>query len=179
MTASRAALGVLCAVVIVLAFAGVVSSRSWVVPLLLASAFALDAVDGAVARRTRTVTDRGARWDVEVDAAVLLVACVAVVAYAPWALLIGSARYLFGVAGRLRGWPRTLPHSQSRRLIGGIQGVALVIALVPVVPIWLAQVITGAALALVAFSFGRDIRYQERKRQQRPQCSPAPGASSH
>lgn len=161
-TVSRAVLGVICAVLVVPVLAGVLPSRPWALPLLLALAFALDAVDGAVARRTGTVTERGARWDVEVDAAVLLVASLAVAPYAPWALLIGSARYLFGLAGLLRGWPRTLPYSQSRRAIGGLQGAALVTALVPVVPIGLAQVITAGALALLVFSFGRDIRYQER-----------------
>lgn len=163
-TASRAALGASCAVLVVMTWVGVLPSRPWVVPLLLTPAFALDAVDGAVARRTGTVTARGARWDVEVDAAVLLVASGAFAPYAPWVLLIGLARYLFGIAGRLRGWPRTLPFSQSRRVIGGIQGIAMVIALVPVVPIWLAQLITGIALVLLAFSFGRDIRHQERCR---------------
>lgn len=167
-TAGRAFLGAVAAVVVVLALIGIVPARSWAVPLLLAPAFGLDAVDGAVARRTGTVTERGARWDVEVDAAVLLVACVAVTPYAPWALAIGLARYLFGVVGRLRRWHPSLPRSQVRRAIGGLQGVAVVVALTPIVPIWLAQVITGVALALLVFSFGRDIRYQERRRRASP-----------
>jgi phosphatidylglycerophosphate synthase len=164
-TVVRAALGVVAAVLVVLTLLGVLPASSWVLPLLLVPTFALDAVDGTVARRTGTVTERGARWDVEVDAAVLLVACLAVVPYAPWALMMGLARYLYWVGGRVRGWRSELLFSQSRRVIGGLQGVALVVAMVPIVPIWLAQVVTGIALALLVFSFGRDIRYQERQRQ--------------
>jgi phosphatidylglycerophosphate synthase len=157
-------LGAICAVPVTLTLFGVLPPRSWLLVLLLVPTFALDAVDGAVARRTGTATARGARWDMEVDSVVLLVACLAVVPYAPWALVIGLARYLYGVAGRL--WPAlrsALPFSQRRRLIGGFQGVAVVLALTPIVPIWLAQVITGVALALQVFSFGRDLRYQQRE----------------
>lgn len=166
-TAGRAFLGAVCAGLVVLTLIGAVPARSWALPLLLVPTFALDAVDGAVARRTGTVTARGARWDVEVDSAVLLIACLAVVPYAPWALVMGLARYLFGVAGWLRGWRSPLPFSQVRRLIGGFQGIAVVIALLPIVPLWLAHAITGLALVLLAYSFGVDIRYQERNRRER------------
>lgn len=161
-TLTRAALGAVCAVPVGLSLVGFLPSRSWGLVALLVPTFALDAVDGAVARRTGTVTQRGARWDMEVDSAVLLVACLPVVPYAPWALLIGLARYLFWLGGRLRpAWQTKLPFRQSRRVIAALQAVALVVALTPVVPIWLARVVTGVAVALLAFSFGRDIRYQE------------------
>lgn len=164
-TVARAALGAVCAVAVALTLFGFLPSRSWLLVLLLVPTFALDAADGAVARRTGTVTARGARWDVEVDAAVLLVASLAVVPYAPWALLIGLARYLYWVGGRLRPALQTaLPVSQRRRVIGGLQGVAMVVALAPIVPIWLAQLVTGVALALLVFSFGRDIRSQRHLR---------------
>lgn len=45
-------------------------------------------------------------------------------------------------------------------MIAGFQAVALVAALAPFV---LAQVVSAVALALLAYSFGRDIRYLERQ----------------
>ena len=163
-TVARAVLGVACAVLVALALVGVMTPRPWALFLLLVPTFALDAVDGAVARRTGTVTARGAQWDMEVDAAILLVVCLAVTPFAPWALGIGLARYLFGLGGRLRpAWRNPLPFSQVRRVIAALQGVALTIALAPFVPIWLAQVVVGVALALLAYSFGRDIRYLEKR----------------
>lgn len=152
---------------VVLTLVGMLQPRAWALPLLLAPTLALDMVDGAVARRTGTVTARGARWDGEVDAAVLLIVCLAAVPFAPWVLAMGLARYAFGVAGLLRGWRSALPFSHVRRVIGGLQGVALVVALTPIVPLRLAQVVTGAALVLLAYSFGTDIRYQECKRRER------------
>lgn len=166
-TAGRACLGAVCAGLVVLTLVGTLPARSWALPLLLAPTIALDAVDGAVARRTGTVTARGARWDMEVDSAVLLVACVAVVPYAPWVLVMGLARYLFGVAGWLRGWRGGLPFSQVRRVIGGFQGVAIMIVLLPIVPLRLGQITTGVALVLLAYSFGVDVLHQERSRRRR------------
>ncbi len=165
MTVFRAGLGVVCAVLVVLTLIGLLPPRSWILFLLLVPTVALDAVDGAVARRTGTVTARGARWDMEVDAAVLLIACLPVSVFAPWALVIGLARYLFGLGGLVRPWWRAkLPFRQSRRVIAALQGVALIVALAPFVPIWLAQVVTGVAVALLVFSFARDILFQERRR---------------
>lgn len=160
-TLLRAVLGVGVAVLVVLTLAGVLPDRSWPLFALLVPTVLLDAVDGAVARRTRTVTARGARWDMETDAAILLVLSLAVAPFAPWVLVIGAARYLFGLAAVL--WPprrAELPFSRLRRWIAGGQAAALAIALAPMVPIVIGQVVTAVALALLVFSFGRDIRYQ-------------------
>lgn len=167
MTAGRALLGGGCAVLVVLTVVGIVPTRSWALPLLLVPTLALDLVDGAVARRTGTVTARGARWDIEVDSAVVLIACTAVAPYAPWVLVTGLARYGFGLAGVLRGWHAALPFSQARRVIGGFQGLALLIALTPIVPLPAGRAVTALALALLVVSFGRDIRFQEEQRRAR------------
>lgn len=162
-TLIRAMMTAAAAVLVTLGLAGVFPLRSWPLMLLLILTLALDGVDGAVARRTGTVTARGARWDMEVDAALLLTVCLAVVPYAPWALGIGLARYLHGLGAYARpAWAMPLPFRQSRRIIGVLQGVALAIAVAPVVPIPLARIVVAAALALLMFSFGRDIAYQER-----------------
>ena len=59
-------------------------------------ALILDGVDGWVARRTRTVSALGARFDMEVDAFLILVLSVYVAgSVGPWVLAIGAARYAF------------------------------------------------------------------------------------
>lgn len=162
-TVGRGVLGVGCAVLVALALLGMLPARTWALFLLAAVTVLLDLVDGAVARHTGTVTERGARWDPEVDSAVLLVLSLAVADWAPWALLIGAMRYLFWLGGRLRpAWRGKLPFRQSRRVIAGFQGFALVVALTPFLPLWVGQVITAVAAALLVFSFGRDIAHLER-----------------
>lgn len=162
-TLTRAGLAVLLAVLVLLSLTGALAARSWLTFGVLVVALLLDLVDGAVARRTGQVTERGARWDSETDAATLLVASLAVATFAPWVLVIGLARYLFWLGGMVRpAWRLPLRYSLRRRVLGGAQGVALAIALAPVVPIWLAQAVTVVALVLLVFSFGRDIYLQER-----------------
>ncbi|CAM5466404.1 Phosphatidylglycerophosphate synthase OS=Streptomyces albaduncus OX=68172 GN=FHS32_003188 PE=3 SV=1 [Streptomyces griseoloalbus] len=68
---------------------------------LTAVALILDGVDGKVARRTGTSTALGARFDMEVDAFLILVLSVYVsMAMGPWVLLIGAMRYVFVAAAR-------------------------------------------------------------------------------
>ncbi len=100
----------------------------------------------------------------EADAALFMVLSVlAAPVVGPWVLLIGLMRYLYVAAMRVRpALRRPLAFSQSRRLIGGGQGVAIGIAMLPIVPVPLAQAIVGLALALLLFSFGRDVLSQER-----------------
>lgn len=74
---------------------------------MTAVALALDAVDGWVARRTGTASALGARFDMEVDAFLILVLSVQVTpAVGPWVLAIGGLRYAFVVAGWLLPWMR-------------------------------------------------------------------------
>ena len=74
---------------------------------LAAVALALDAVDGWVARRTRTTATLGARFDAEVDAFLILVLSVYVArSMGAWVLAIGAARYAFLAAGRSLPWMR-------------------------------------------------------------------------
>ena len=70
-------------------------------------ALGLDAVDGWVARRTRTTATLGAHFDAEVDAFLILVLSVYVARSAgAWVLAIGAARYAFLAAGWLLPWMR-------------------------------------------------------------------------
>lgn len=163
-TLLRAVLAGGCATIVVLSLWGDVPTRSWWLVLLAAPAVLLDAVDGAVARRTGTASTAGARLDMETDAMLLLVLSLPVaLTVGWWALLIGLMRYLYVAASWFRPALRgDLEFSQFRRVVAATQGVVLVLILVPVTPVALAVPVTAAALLLLAVSFGRDVVSLER-----------------
>lgn len=117
-------------------------------------AMALDGVDGWLARRTAMSSPFGARFDMEVDA--LLVLALAILVWrhdraGAWVLLAGIWRYLFVVAGWVLPWmQRPLPPSARRQTICVVQICGLVLAMLPMVPSW-AQT-TAAAVTLLALS---------------------------
>jgi phosphatidylglycerophosphate synthase len=129
-------------------------------------ALVLDAVDGWVARRSRTTT-LGALFDGEVDAFLILVLSVYVArSSGPWVLAIGAARYAFFAAGWLWPWLRaSLPPRYWRKVVAAIQGIVLAIAAAEVLPLALAQAALVVALGLLAESFGRDVGWLWRHRQ--------------
>ncbi len=130
---------------------------------LAASALVLDVVDGWVARRTRTASPFGARFDGEVDAFLILVLSVYVArSFGVWVLAIGAARYLFALAGWDTPW--RLPQRPWRKVVAATEGVVLTIAAADVLPRWLTYVALLATLALVVESFGRDLWWMWRHR---------------
>ena len=92
--------------------------------VLAAVALALDAVDGQVARRTGTVSALGARFDMEVDAFLVLVLSIHVaVVVTPWALVIGGMRYAFVAASWVLPWLRgALPTRFSAKVVAAAAG---------------------------------------------------------
>jgi phosphatidylglycerophosphate synthase len=126
----------------------------------------LDAVDGQVARRTGTTSALGARFDMEVDAFLILVLSVFVaVSLGGWVLAIGALRYGFVAAARLLPWLRAgLPPRFSRKTVAALQGIVLVVASTGLLSRPLAIVAVGLALALLGWSFGRDIAWLWRNR---------------
>jgi phosphatidylglycerophosphate synthase len=121
-------------------------------------ALALDAVDGWVARRTRTAAALGARFDGEVDAFLILVLSVYVArSTGAWVLAIGAARYAFLVAGWPLAWMREpLPPRYWRKVVAATQGVVLTVAAADVLPQGLTRAALVVSLGLLAESFGRD-----------------------
>jgi phosphatidylglycerophosphate synthase len=119
----------------------------------------LDAVDGWVARRTRTTARLGARFDAEVDAFLILILSVYVARSAgAWVLAIGAARYAFLVAGWPLPWLREpLPPRYWRKVVAATQGIVLTIAAAHVLPLAVTQAALLVALVLLAESFGRDV----------------------
>jgi phosphatidylglycerophosphate synthase len=126
---------------------------------LSVAALLLDAVDGWVARRTRTASMFGARFDGEIDAFLILVLSVYVASFAgAWVLAIGAMRYAFGLAGWWSLWlRRQLPPRYWRKVVAAIQGIVLTSAAAHVMPRSLTTVTLAVALALLAESFGRDV----------------------
>ena len=139
------------------------SAARWWVIALSTTVLILDGVDGRVARRTGTETRFGARFDMEVDAAMIL-ALSAVVwqsgRVGAWVLLIGGMRYLFVAASFMwSALTAELPPSFRRRAICVVQGVVLLVALGPIIPSRMAVVVTAAGLGALAYSFGIDVRW--------------------
>jgi phosphatidylglycerophosphate synthase len=121
-------------------------------------ALVLDRVDGWVARRTATASRLGARFDMEVDAFLILLLSVYVARYAGlWVLAIGLSRYAFVAAGSLLPWLHgDAPPRPWCKVVAAIQGVVLAVATAGILP----QLVTDAglvvALVLLAESFGRE-----------------------
>jgi phosphatidylglycerophosphate synthase len=134
--------------------------------VIAAVALVLDVVDGQVARRTGTATALGARFDMEVDAFLILVLSVFVAhSLGVWVLGIGVMRYAFVAAGRLAPWLRApLPPTLAGKAVAAMQGVVLVVAAADVIPRLAASVATAVALAFLSWSFGRDIVWLWRTR---------------
>lgn len=167
-----------CATLAVLVLADAVAARPWWLFVLVVPALALDFVDGLVARRTGTSSDAGARLDMEMDAALLLVlSVVATQSLGWWVLAVGGMRYLFVAASWFR--PRLsgrLEFSSFRRVVAAVQGVTLAFALAPVVPVAVARSAVAISLGLLVVSFARDVLWLERGGAERVAGTPQPPA---
>ena len=139
------------------------SAACWWIIGVSTTSMALDGLDGTVARRTASATRFGARFDMELDAFLMLALSVLVWRSGqtgPWVLLIGALRYLFVAGGRI--WPALaseLPPRFRRKLVCVIQGVALLVCLGPIVTPDIASTVAATALALLLYSFAIDVRW--------------------
>ncbi len=156
-TATRSLLVGLVTALVAESFAGEVPTAMLVT--LVAVALALDGLDGYVARRTRSESALGARFDMEVDAFLLLVLCVYDVRIVGWwVLTIGVLRYAFVVAGWVLPWMRqTLPPRYWRKVVTAVCGVALAVVASQLLPPAVSVLVAVAALVLVLESFARDV----------------------
>jgi phosphatidylglycerophosphate synthase len=137
---------------------------------LIVVALVLDAVDGWVARRTESASALGARFDMEVDAFLILVLSVYVArSTGAWVLAIGAARYAFGAAGWLLPWLReSAPPRYWCKVVAATQGIVLTFAVADVLPRFWTDAALAASLALLAESFGRDVWWLWRHRRVEP-----------
>jgi phosphatidylglycerophosphate synthase len=121
-------------------------------------ALALDAVDGPVARRTRTASAVGARFDMEVDSVlVLLLSVYAAHSLGLWVLAIGSVRYVRLIAGWAIPWLRgPVPARFWCKVVAAVQAVVLVTVAAGVLPHVVAVLALAVVAGLLAESFGRE-----------------------
>jgi phosphatidylglycerophosphate synthase len=145
------------------------ATAAWTVIALALAGFVLDGVDGWIARRTGYESAFGARFDMEVDAFLILV--LSVIAWqldkaGPWVILLGAMRYLFWMTGLVFSrFAAPLPASFRRKAACIIAGVAVTVSMAPVVvppaSTWLAAV----ALAVLGYSFLVDSLWLVRRTQ--------------
>ena len=139
----------------------------------------LDGVDGWLARRSSLASAFGARFDMEVDA--LLIMALAVLAWqhgkaGSWVLLSGLLRYAFVAAGWLLPWmARPLPPSRRRQTVCVVQIVGLCAAVSPIFPPGASAPVAAVSLAALAASFLVDVVWLWRAR---PTTAGAPACPS-
>jgi phosphatidylglycerophosphate synthase len=143
-------------------------ARPVFVPVMVALAtvaLLLDAVDGRVARRTGTMSAFGARFDLEVDAFLILVlSCYVARSTGTWVLLIGLARYALVAAGWMLVWLcEPAPPRYWCKVVAAAQGVVLTLAAADVAPRSLTFACLVAAAVLLAESFGREVWWKWRQ----------------
>ena len=155
---------------------GPVPARTWTLLALAGPALLLDAVDGPVARRTASTSTAGARLDMEVDAGLLVVLSLAAApVVGDWVVLIGAMRYLLVAASWVRPVLRTpLPRSAFRRVVAGLQGVVLAVAIAPFVPVKVAIALALVSLGLLIVSFASEIALMEQQGRRAVSAVPLP-----
>ncbi len=155
------------------------SSATPVLVALAAAALALDAVDGWVARHAHCVTPLGARFDMEVDALLILVLSVQVSRQlGAWVLAIGLARYALLAASAVYPWlRRETPPRYWNKVVAAIQGIALIVVAAQVLPPATARALLVLALALLLESFAHQIAWLWQQR--RPQAGTPRDAPAH
>jgi phosphatidylglycerophosphate synthase len=155
--------GLVCLIGGALLAGGYLTPFGWSLAALVASALGLDAVDGWLARRFGLASDFGARFDLEVDALLILILAVLVWQSGragPWVLAIGLLRYAFVTAGWFLPWlRRPLPPSRRRQAVCVQQGMTLLLCLLPPVGATFAATFAGVALLALLASFAADIIY--------------------
>jgi phosphatidylglycerophosphate synthase len=117
----------------------------------------LDGVDGWLARRHDIASPFGARFDMEIDA--LLILALSVLAWrhdkaGAWVIASGVLRYAFVAAGALAPWLRgALPPSRRRQTICVIQIAALTLVMLPSVQPPISTLLAASALGALTGSF--------------------------
>lgn len=139
---------------------------AWPLWLVAGLAALLDGVDGWLARRSRLTSRFGARFDLEIDALLILVLSLVVWRMdraGAWILASGAMRYLFVAA--MAPWPwlgAPLPASTRRKVVCVVQVVSLLVCLLPGLPTPLAALAGALGLLALTGSFALDIRWLRR-----------------
>jgi phosphatidylglycerophosphate synthase len=149
------------------------SATAWWLVIAATLTALLDAVDGALARRSGLASAFGARFDMETDAAFTLVLCALVVQAEQagvWILASGLMRYAFVAAAWAWPWLNgPLQPSKRRQTVCVVQITTLIVCLGPIVPPLLASGLAAISLALLTLSFATDVRTLAQQRPTPPE----------
>lgn len=142
-------------------------TSSWMVFGVALIAFALDGVDGWLARRAGLTSAFGARFDMEIDAllgAVLALVLLTSGTVGATILILGFSRYAYVLAGLV--WPilqGDLPYSMRRKAICVVQIAALIMLIFPLTPVIVQIPVAGIAAAALLYSFAVDAIFLVRR----------------
>jgi phosphatidylglycerophosphate synthase len=154
---------VLLALLLALVGESTMTSTAVVIVVLASLAIVLDSIDGRLARRYGTASAFGARFDMEVDA--LLVLLLALLAWqfgkaGAWVLLSGLLRYGFVIFSLAVPCLRqSLPLSRRRQTVCVIQLIGLTLALAPFIRPPVSSGLAAVALLMLVVSFLLDVRW--------------------
>jgi phosphatidylglycerophosphate synthase len=139
------------------------AALSWTIIVVVTLALILDGVDGRVARQTRTTSSFGARFDMETDAALIMILSLLCWQFGKagiWILAAGGMRYGFVLAARALPWMRApLPPSRRRQAVCIWQSACLLGVISPLFPVPASELLAAATLVMLSTSFAIDIRW--------------------
>jgi phosphatidylglycerophosphate synthase len=139
------------------------AALTWTLVAIAIGAAVLDGFDGWAARRHGMSSVFGARFDMEVDAVLILV--LAALAWrfgkaGAWVLASGLMRYAFVAAAWVWPWlDAPLPPSRRRQTVCVWQIGVLIGTIAPIIRPPLSVIIAAAALLALSWSFAVDIVY--------------------
>jgi phosphatidylglycerophosphate synthase len=140
---------------------------AWVAAAAVTAVALLDGVDGWLARRGAQQSAFGARFDMETDAALILILSVLVWHHhkaGVWVLACGLMRYGFVAAGWILPWMAGPLRSTLRgKTVAIAQLAGLGTALLPAVPLPFSAGVAAITLALLVWSFAIDIAWLKRQ----------------
>lgn len=139
----------------------------WLAVVAVAILAVLDGVDGWLARRSGHASRFGARFDMETDAALILILSVLVWLHGKagaWVIACGLMRYGFVALGWMVPWMGGPLRSTIRgKTVAVGQVVGLGAALSPLVPVPYSRLVAAATLATLIWSFAVDIAWLRRQ----------------
>jgi phosphatidylglycerophosphate synthase len=142
-------------------------SAGWAGFAAAALLLGLDGLDGLAARRQGLASAFGARFDMEVDAVLILALAALALGLGktgPWVLGLGLVRYGFVLGGlRVPALARPLPPSRRRRAVCALQVAVLGLMLAPPVVPPVASALAAAAFAALLASFAVDTAWLLRR----------------
>jgi phosphatidylglycerophosphate synthase len=140
---------------------------AWLAAAAITVVALLDGLDGWIARRRHEQSTFGARFDMETDAALILILSALVWLHGKagiWVLACGLMRYGFVAGGWILPWMAGPLRSTLRgKTVAIAQFVGLGVALLPVVRTPASTIVAAVTLALLVWSFAIDIAWLKRQ----------------